>query len=196
MQTLLDYKPNGGGDGEDGTFWMQFSDFSVHFEDIYVCRLFRSVDDGGPWYKYTVDGSWKGRTAGGCTNTPESAQWNPQYFLQPTKPCTIVVQLSQKEVAGESRDADSIGIKVVKKEGKRVKAVYAGQTLLSASYTSMSQVVAEGSLSPASTPFTLFVSTFDPGVERDFLITVYCDAPLASTDGSSLRLIPTTVPAV
>jgi len=192
MQTLLDYKPNGGGDYGDGSFWMQFSDFAVNFNDIYVCRLYRSVDDGGPWYKYTVDGSWKGRTAGGSTNTPESAQWNPQYYLQPTKPCTIVVQLA----LSNWRDMTAaIGIKVVKKEGKRMKTMSPRQMLLSAAYSYVSPAMVEGSLTPAATPYTLVVSTYEPGVERDFLITVYCDAPLTGTDGSTLRLIPTTVPA-
>lgn len=140
MQNKLDYKPDDG-KTQDGVFWMQWSDFTTHFEDIYVCRLFKSVEDGGPWYKYTVEGKWSGRTAGGCTNTPEKAQWNPQYYIQPTRPCNIFISIMQKESPGVVAEPDCVGAKLVKKEGKRVKCIYAGESVLSAPYCALRETV-------------------------------------------------------
>jgi hypothetical protein len=39
-----------------------------NYEDIYVCRLFKTVQQGGSWYKYSVMGEWNEETAGGCPN--------------------------------------------------------------------------------------------------------------------------------
>ena len=49
------------------------------------------------------------------------------------------------------------------------------------------------------TPYRLvssdFVSTFDAGQECGFILSVFSDVPLDMVDGSTLREIPTTVPA-
>lgn len=35
LKGLINYK-----DVDDGAFWMEFQDFTIHFEDIYICRFF------------------------------------------------------------------------------------------------------------------------------------------------------------
>ena len=195
MQNKLNYRPNEGG-GEDGVFWMAWSDFTVHFEDIYVCRIFKLVGQPGcEWYRYTVSGSWRGVTAGGCPNPSNAATCpnNPQYYIMPSKPCTINVSLQQ--VLGAGKEPATIGLKVLNKGGKRVKAVYSGESVMQASYCAMAECTAEGYLTPAAQPYTLFVSTYEPREERDFFITIYSDQPLEMTDGPTLMQIPTTVPA-
>lgn len=125
------------------------------------------------------------------------AQWNPQYYLQPSKPCAIFVSLTQKDKAGVVAENDCIGLRVVRKNGQRVKYIADAEAVLSSPYCYSTQAIVEGRLTPADTvAYTLFVSTFDPGVVRDFYVTVYTDAPLTMVDGNTLRLIPTTVPAV
>ena len=59
-------------DADDGTFYMEFSDFVHHFEHVYVCRVF---DES--WLVTTCDAAWAGETAGGCNNTAKIAN-NPQ----------------------------------------------------------------------------------------------------------------------
>lgn len=224
MRNKLGYDPDDDKEAKgDGVFWMSFADFTggcprarrcpasshlitsphriarhlaVHFEDIYICRIFKTVDQGGSWYKYTVEGEWKGRTAGGCTNSPEKAQWNPQYFLKISRPANIFVSLLQKEASGGGGEDECIGLKILKKEGKRAKCVYAGESLLATPYCAIREVTAEGKLTPSGTaPFTIFPSTYEPGKELGFIITVFSDVPLEMVDGSTLREIPTTVPA-
>ena len=38
----------------DGEFWMSLDDFSRHFKNIYVCRLF----DDGIWNETHIDSEW------------------------------------------------------------------------------------------------------------------------------------------
>jgi hypothetical protein len=171
----------------------QLSDFAAAFEDIYVCRLFKTVSEGGPWYKYTARGEWRGRTAGGCPNYADTCEFNPQFYVKPSRPCSLYISLSQvMDAAGSDVN---IGFKLLRKEGKRAKAVYAGQSLIAAPYTALSEAAAEGKVVPSANPYTLFVSTFEPRLARSFVVTVYSDAPLDMTDGEALRLIPETVPA-
>jgi hypothetical protein len=194
LQNKLNYHPDEG-DKEDGIFWMEWCDFTTHFEDIYVCRLFKTVDQGGPWYRYSVEGSWSGKSAGGCTNNPDTAQWNPQYYIMPTKPSNIFISLTQKHKVGASDENECIGMKLLKKDGKRCKAVYAGQVVMQSAYSSMKESVAEGNLTPLANPYTLFVSTFEAKIEKEFYLVVYSDAPLGMVDGTTLRRIPESVPA-
>lgn len=47
----LNYDPEVA-DADDGMFWISFQDFCRNFEDIYVCKLYKTVAQGGPWHKY------------------------------------------------------------------------------------------------------------------------------------------------
>lgn len=184
--------------------------------------MFKTREEGGPWYRYTAEGEWAGRTAGGCPNNPDTAQFNPQYALSPTRPCTVFVALRQLEQRGSARADVFIGFKILNKGGKRVRRVYTGEQVgpvpaaapspsradpsspldlhppqvAAGAYSELEEVSCEAALSPQGAAYTLFVSTFEPGVERRFTVDVFVDAPLADTDGSRLRLIPESVPAV
>ena len=63
MRKALNYDPDKE-DSDDGLFWMAFDDFVENYQNIYVCRQFKTVENGGPWYKYTAVSEWKGKTAG------------------------------------------------------------------------------------------------------------------------------------
>jgi calpain-5 len=193
LRQRLAYDPDDGAN-QDGVFWMQMSDFAVHFEDIYVCKIFRTVAEGGPWYKYTAEAEWEGRAAGGCTNTPERAQWNPQWYVKPSRPSQVYVSVAQK-LDVLTADKACIGVRLVRKGGKRLKAVYAGESVMDSGYCAVREMNAEGRVTPDAAPYTLFASTFEPGVSRAYIVTVYSDAPLEMTDGDALRRIPESVPA-
>ena len=68
MQQRLNYNPKA--DGNDGLFWMAFEDFVQYYRNLYVCRLFKTVADGGVWNLYKVESAWSisAGTAGGCPN--------------------------------------------------------------------------------------------------------------------------------
>lgn len=103
-------------DGNDGTFWMSFDDFTTWFNVLFVCRM---ADDR--WTRLTTRSSWAGATAGGCC--PNYASWrsNPQWLLRISKPTTLMLSLStplqDASDAGSFPLADpdtSIGISVLR----------------------------------------------------------------------------------
>lgn len=72
----------------DGLFWMAWEDFQEHFNKIYVCRIFDTVNPLalrrgerpplGSWCRYEIEGEWNDTNAGGCFNFPEWRK-NPQF---------------------------------------------------------------------------------------------------------------------
>jgi hypothetical protein len=177
---------------------MSWSDFVVHFEDVYVCRVFKTAQEGGPWHRYTFSGEWKGATAGGCGNYPQTSRNNPQFYLAVTRPTTVFVSLAQEERGGRRGDKEGIGASIHDKDGCRVANFYAKDQVLSSGYAVASEVTIEGTLQPSQSgkPYALIVSTFAPGKELGFNVTIHTDAPLdaAWVDGDSLRLIPASAP--
>ena len=75
----------------DGVFWMSFTDFVQHFASVYVCFIFKEVQDGGSWYCYSATGCWSGITAGGCPSSlNKNAKNNPQFLLQTLRPTNVL----------------------------------------------------------------------------------------------------------
>lgn len=123
---------------DDGIFWMSFEDFVQNFTDVYVCRLFRTVPEGGKWHKYTARGRWSLRdgTAAGSTNNP-GADANPQFYIHPKKRCQVFISLSQAETEPELYP---IGMYLLRKKGRRCKCRYSGETVGAAKYTIIREV--------------------------------------------------------
>jgi hypothetical protein len=160
---------------------MCWADFTQHFEDIYVCRVFRTIAEGGTWYRYSVQGEWKGVTAGGCSNSPDTAKKNPNYYLPITRPTTMFISLMQEERGGRKGSKEGIGMSIHDKDGLRVSNFYAKDQVLSSGYAVSSEVTLEANAltpSPSGKPYTLFVSTYAPRRELGFTLTVYTDCPL------------------
>lgn len=94
--------------GNDGTWWMTFSDWVTHYNKLYVCRIFPER-----WQKYSIDGRWDGKTAGGAPPIdidheddvaehllPDSDdKWfnNPQYRITVTRRTQLFVSLMQAD---------------------------------------------------------------------------------------------------
>ena len=123
---------------DDGIFWMSFEDFVQNFTDIYVCRLFKTVSQGGKWHRYFARGEWSAAagTACGSTNNP-GAEQNPQFYIQAKSACSIFVSLSQAETEPE---LFPIGMYLLRKKGLRCKCRYSGETVASAKYTVIREV--------------------------------------------------------
>jgi len=81
---------------DDGTFWMEYQDFTREFSKLYVCRLFPPS-----WHQLTIKGAWVGKTAGGAPlqKDRQSSTWcnNPQYHLTVGKQCDMVISLMQRD---------------------------------------------------------------------------------------------------
>jgi hypothetical protein len=132
-------------DAEDGTFWMVWEDFVIHFNKIYVCRIFEDE----LFQQYPVQGQWKGKSAAGAhkllidrdgddsknsNSDPPAAVdrksgnvrmdgdafWfnNPQYRIQVEEPCDVYVSLMQrdKRMAGSRGDNVSINFVVMRQK--------------------------------------------------------------------------------
>jgi len=173
LKGLVQYK-----DLDDGTFWMEFNDFVLHFEDIYVCRFFEEPQ----WYSIApIQGEWKGKTAGGCTNF-DTCKTSPQYFLTINKQTSIVITLAQKDVRGTDEKLKAIAIEVYDNKGFKIERRRIGEMIASnpESYIFRREVALETILQPSPTPYTVLLSTFNPNEETTYTIKVYSTAPINS----------------
>ena len=75
---------------EDGTFWMELSDFVAQFTTVYTCRLF----DG--WQRLCTQGVWVGDAAAGSMRLP-GWRHNPCVLLRLPQPAPLFAMLSQPD---------------------------------------------------------------------------------------------------
>jgi hypothetical protein len=83
---------------EDGAFWMNWTDFCTHFDEVYVARFY----DEKVWpARGKVFGEWRGASAGGCVNH-ETVRLNVQYGLTvlDAGPADIALSLLLEDVRG------------------------------------------------------------------------------------------------
>uniref|UniRef100_A0A8C1JPA1 Calpain 8 n=1 Tax=Cyprinus carpio TaxID=7962 RepID=A0A8C1JPA1_CYPCA len=117
--------------GEDGEFWMAYSDFIQQFSKLEICNLTPdtlSSEDASRWNYNQFEGNWRvGSTAGGCRNNPATFCSNPQYVIKLEEEdddphdgedgCTILVGLMQKDGRKDKRfgrDLNTIGFAIYK----------------------------------------------------------------------------------
>lgn len=175
-------------DADDGSFWMSFDDFVLNYVNLYCCRIF---DDS--WCQKRVTCAWRGETAGGCSNF-DSYESNPQFYLNVSVPTTVNIVLAQTDQRGSGRENLHIGFNVLDKKGRRTKGYTKQQVIAdSGTFTNSREVTCEVELQPHSEPYTLVPSTFDPGEENDFTITVFSKGSRVTFPD---RPISTDVPAV
>jgi Calpain family cysteine protease/Calpain large subunit, domain III len=94
--------------GKDGTWWMSFEDWVKHYNRLFIGRIFPEK-----WHKFSIDGKWEGKTAGGpppmtIDRDEEVAEhikmdsddkWfnNPQYRLTIKKKTHLFISLMQSD---------------------------------------------------------------------------------------------------
>lgn len=109
----------------------------------YVCKLYKTVAEGGEWHRYVIHGEWTRETAGGCPNFDTCCK-NTQYYIKPKARCTVAIQLQQsdpRKLGGADAVPPAIGAKLVyKKNGNRVRRLYNGETVLSSRYVNAREV--------------------------------------------------------
>ncbi|PHT33233.1 Calpain-type cysteine protease DEK1 [Capsicum baccatum] len=106
----------------DGSFWMSWQDFQIHFRSTYVCRVYP------PEIRYSIHGQWRGYSAGGCQDYDIWHQ-NPQYRLRASGPDVSLpihgVSFSRTTVGFRNYQSshDSmmfyIGMRILKTRGRR-----------------------------------------------------------------------------
>eukprot|EP01113_Clastostelium_recurvatum_P006217 TRINITY_DN1281_c0_g1_i2.p1 TRINITY_DN1281_c0_g1~~TRINITY_DN1281_c0_g1_i2.p1 ORF type:complete len:731 (-),score=222.14 TRINITY_DN1281_c0_g1_i2:712-2676(-) len=166
--------------GNDGTFFMEFSDFIRNFNRIYVLRLLTD-DEGEKWNKFSFDSEWNAATAGGCTNHPTWHQ-NPQFAVVPSAPGKVFVCLSQPDLRYVHKAApnvhgkryDPIGVAIYETEDPRFKKT--SSTGFDKIATSMFCPVRDLSfefVAQAGKKYIILPCTFQPKIINKFEIAIY-----------------------
>lgn len=102
---------------DDGSFWMELTDFRKYYDKITVCRIFNlriltmdspivSDDDkvpfGNPdWYRVKYECEWNDSNAGGLTNN-ESYSQNPHFNLVVTQRSRLFFLISQPSLSTQA----------------------------------------------------------------------------------------------
>jgi hypothetical protein len=116
--------------GNDGTWWMTFADWASHYNKLYVCRIFPDR-----WQKYSIDGRWDGKTAGGAPPLPidreeemtdhllfdSDDKWfnNPQYRVTVTRRTQIFISLMQADEKLSKKPYLPVNFLVLKAKDKK-----------------------------------------------------------------------------
>jgi len=102
---------------DDGIFWMDFSDFVVEFDDVYICKEYK-LEDG--YHTKIVYDKWEGEYSQGLPNSKNRTaklEKNPQYGRTVSKPGKAVVVLRMKEKMDSYRSNLTGYLNIQKKDG-------------------------------------------------------------------------------
>jgi len=122
-----------------------------------------------PWPVAKTTGVWKGQSAGG-RYTAASAGWksNPRFVLAPVAPSQEPIQFAVVLVQSEKPSPLGIGFYIFKKAPDNSLTTVLGKS----GFVSGREVAMECTLPPGESAIIL-VSTFEPGQEDSFTLTVY-----------------------
>lgn len=105
----------------------QLLHFSIHIDSTVPFHLQLLDNESHGWCMKSFDGQWRGKSAGGCRH---HLTWrnNPQYFLKISEPTTVLISLSQPNLAAQHRTSlASIGFYVCLKGSDSSYADYSFQ---------------------------------------------------------------------
>jgi len=167
---------------DDGTFWMCLDDFLKQYNQMIVLRLLTD-DIGKVWQKKIYEGEWRGKSAGGSTNHPTWRN-NPQYGLVVKTPDTrMFIALNQPDnrMKWTNEYKVPIGLHLIKTADSRIPKtslsndeIVAKINYLPARDVSLSATLPVGE-------YIMMVSTFNPGLEINYWLTVYSEEPVEVT---------------
>ncbi|XP_047459633.1 calpain-2 catalytic subunit-like [Mugil cephalus] len=186
--------------GEDGEFWLPYSDFLGQFSRLEICNMTPDTltnDDVGYWKYYQFEGMWRvGSTAGGCINNRATFPSNPQFMvsledvdddpLDGEDGCTFLVGLMQKDgrqMRRIDRNLETIGFAIYKvpDEYKGRSNVRLGPDVLlrqravamSDTFINSREVCGRFKLPPGE--YAIIPSTFKPHRNGRFILRVFSE---------------------
>uniref|UniRef100_A0AAR2IP90 Calpain 5a n=1 Tax=Pygocentrus nattereri TaxID=42514 RepID=A0AAR2IP90_PYGNA len=174
---------------DDGEFWMTFEDFSKHFTDLILCRLINTsyLSIHKTWEEAMLFGSWSRHDdplrnrSGGCINNKTTYLQNPQYVFEVKKPeDEVLICLQQKDRRARSKDGKgenlAIGFDIQKVELNRMYRMHMSQQKMCSSiFINSRSVFVRKDLNEGR--YVIIPTTFDPGLQGDFLLRVFTDVP-------------------
>ncbi len=170
--------------GDDGAFWISFTDMAAQFSRIYICHvpLPPSIK-----HTYTLTSAWTTGRDGGCTNFTTYGN-NPQFALHVPKQANVSIYLvladpkARRGANTTSAEVDfSSALHVCANKGRAIDSNCAQYPLICSSgkYGYRSRVIqAKLDPTPPDTPYTIIASTFDPGLHADFWLRIESDTPV------------------
>jgi len=150
---------------DDGTFWMAFEDFVLHYRVVYICRI---MDKSDGWQRIFVTSEWRGETAGGCSNYSGTYEKNPRINLKVVGRVKLLLTLEQADSRGslEGDEEVPIAFKVFKD-----KNIHGSGVTSSGTYCYDREVFVDVELTENSSgPYIILPTTFKPGMERGFIM--------------------------
>jgi len=186
--------------GDDGEFWMSYNDFIANYQKVEICNLGPDsllVDHKRKWECTMHDGSWKAKVnAGGCRNFLDTFWTNPQYRVEVVDPDeddgdvmgTVIVALMQKERRKKKReglDYLTIGLTLYKIDDPNVGPLDLNFFKYNAAaarstYSNMREICQRFKLAPGH--YVIIPSTFKPNEEADFLVRIYSERGVDSSE--------------
>ncbi|KAM7412556.1 hypothetical protein PAMA_020099 [Pampus argenteus] len=174
---------------DDGEFWMTFDDFIANFTDLILCRLINTsyLSFHKTWEEAVMRGSWRHNSdpllnrAGGCVNNKQSFLQNPQYVFDVKKPeDEVLICLQQKDRRARLREGQgenlAIGFEIHRVELNRTYRMHVTQQKVGGSiYINSRSVFLRIDLPEGR--YVIIPTTFDPGLEGDFLLRIFTDVP-------------------
>uniref|UniRef100_A0A672GUA9 Calpain-5-like n=1 Tax=Salarias fasciatus TaxID=181472 RepID=A0A672GUA9_SALFA len=174
---------------DDGEFWMTFTDFISNFTDLILCRLINTsyLSFHKTWEEAVLRGSWcrhddpRLNRAGGCTNNKHSFLQNPQYVFDVKKwEDEALICLQQRDRRATLRDGRgqnlAIGFEIHRVELNRTYRMHVPQQKVQGSvYINSRSVFLRTDLKEGR--YVIIPTTFDPGLEGDFLLRIFTDLP-------------------
>lgn len=147
---------------------MNLEDFINNYDSVGIVRIYEK-----PWRKISVSGRWSGATAGGCSNN-DTFKNNPQFKLTVPRNTPAVFNLQQKDKRGMGKDKKfCIGWSALQLNGfKLVEERAPPPVYKSGTFTNSRDKFTELNLKASKDPYTIVCSTFEPGNETDFTLTI------------------------
>ena len=184
LRAKLDHRP--GLSKDAGVFWMCAEDFLRRFETLYVCRLFRTVDERpnpGKWHRRSAAGAW--RTSDGSAAGYRDVEKAPQFRLVVDRPVDIFLTLTMDKF--DHDDEPHIGLFLFSPSRDRrvgggrttVKMMTTGNVVASSTpFTNLSTVSVQASnLGVEEEGYTVVPVTYSGGQEAEWTVTGFCERP-------------------
>eukprot|EP00727_Mastigamoeba_balamuthi_P002896 m51a1_g12603 hypothetical protein (769) ;mRNA; r:414-3348 len=156
---------------DDGIFWMNFYDFTMQYDHIYMCRITEDVMQHISRHK----GDWKARTCGGV-----KSHSNPQFSLvldHDGRPSNVLFKLRRDH----KPEAEGMVILIYKPNTSDPR-MYGlidkdSQLVASSPFKDVKELSFEAELPPQDGPFTMVLCLEHPDVQDSFRLQVYSDVP-------------------
>merc|ERR1719198_91555 len=165
-------------DANDGTFWMEWSDFKKHFNQIFL-----AVDypDEGSRIRYR--GQWiPGDIKSGAGGYPAHPSWpqNPQYSFEVNQTTKLVAVVSQRDVRWQTLSAagypNGVGWVLMKLTTANRARKFAMDKMAGMSRTFASDRCCAGMVSLEPGRYSIVPSTYDPTtLAEPFILEINTD---------------------